>query len=260
LQFDAIDWSQATFSVAGKSRREAKLPLPQEVGDALLLYLETARPTVDDNHIFITAIAPWAPITRSVVKSAAAQAMRRAGVEAPSFGAHILRHSAATALLRQGAPLQVIGEVLRHRCMDTTAHYAKIDVDLLQQVARPWPGGCAMLKDDIATYLAVRRAGDFKLEDDELYLYSFARFADAQGDTHVTKVSGAMLRLKRLEALSLESTIFIRQTRRIKPKNIQALSCMQIKRLCINKSEKSNISPMIGQILQNCQNPERRRA
>lgn len=141
LQFDAIDWSQATFSVTGKSRREAKLPLPQEVGDALLHYLETARPTVDDNHIFITAIAPWVPITRSVVKSAAAQAMRRAGVEAPSFGAHILRHSAATALLRQGAPLQVIGEVLRHRCMDTTAHYAKIDVDLLQQVARPWPGG-----------------------------------------------------------------------------------------------------------------------
>lgn len=141
LQFDAIDWSLATFSVTGKSRREAKLPLPQGVGDALLLYLEKARPTVDDNHIFITAIAPWVPITRSVVKSAAAQAMRRAGVEAPSFGAHILRHSAATALLRQGAPLQVIGEVLRHRCMDTTAHYAKIDVDLLQQVARPWPWG-----------------------------------------------------------------------------------------------------------------------
>ena len=141
LQFDAIDWSRATFSVTGKSRREAKLPLPQDVGDALLHYLETARPTVDDNHVFITAIAPWVPITRSVVKSAAAQAMRRAGVEAPSFGAHILRHSAATALLRQGASLQVIGEVLRHRCVDTTAHYAKIDVDLLQQVARPWPGG-----------------------------------------------------------------------------------------------------------------------
>jgi len=141
LQFDTIDWSQATFRVTGKSRREAKLPLPQEVGDALLQYLETARPPVDSNHIFITAIAPWVPITRSVVKSAAAKAMRRAGVEAPSFGAHVLRHSAATALLRQGASLQVIGEVLRHRCMDTTAHYAKIDVDLLQQVAKPWPGG-----------------------------------------------------------------------------------------------------------------------
>jgi len=143
LQFDAIGWSQGTFSVTGKSRREVKLPLPQEVGDALLHYLETARPPITSNHIFITAIAPWVPITRSVVKSAAAQAMRRAGVEAPSFGAHVLRHSAATALLRQGVSLQVVGEVLRHRCMDTTAHYAKVDVDLLQQVAKPWPGAAS---------------------------------------------------------------------------------------------------------------------
>ncbi|NMQ30251.1 integrase, partial [Candidatus Accumulibacter phosphatis] len=70
----------------------------------------------------------------------ATRAIRRAGVEALSFGSHIFRHSAATGLLRQGASLQVIGEVLRHRSIDTTALYAKVDIGLLQQVIRPWPG------------------------------------------------------------------------------------------------------------------------
>ena len=140
LAFSDIDWSAGTFSVIGKSRREAKLPLPQEVGDAVLKYLEFARPSVETNRIFITAIAPWMPITRYVVKQVAAHAIRRAGVNAPSFGAHVLRHSAATSMLRQGASLQVIGEVLRHRCLDTTAHYAKVDMRLLHQVIRPWPG------------------------------------------------------------------------------------------------------------------------
>jgi site-specific recombinase XerD len=143
LQLHDIDWPQGTFRVMGKSRREAKLPLPQDVGDAVLDYLQRARPCVHTHHLFLTAIAPWAPITRSVVSHIAAQALHRAGVEAPSFGAHVLRHSAATGLLRQGASLQVIGEVLRHRSVETTAHYAKVDVELLQQVTMPWPGARA---------------------------------------------------------------------------------------------------------------------
>lgn len=141
LALPDIDWSAGTFSVMGKSRREAKLPLPQEVGDALLKYLEFARPSVETNRVFITAVAPWIPITRYVVKHVAAHAIRRAGINAPSFGAHVLRHSAATGMLRQGASLQVIGEVLRHRRLETTAHYAKVDMSLLHQVTRPWPGG-----------------------------------------------------------------------------------------------------------------------
>jgi site-specific recombinase XerD len=140
LRLDDIDWAQGTFRVMGKSRREAKLPLPQDVGDAVLAYLETARPAVLDPFIFLTAIAPWTPITRYVVTSVATRALQRAGVEAPALGAHVLRHSAATGLLRQGASLQVIGEVLRHSSVDTTAHYAKVDVALLQQVTMPWPG------------------------------------------------------------------------------------------------------------------------
>lgn len=140
LKLDDIDWSHGTFTVVGKSRHEAKLPLPQDVGDAILSYLQHARPRVGSSHVFITVVAPWQPITRDVIKNATARAMKRANVEAPSHGPHILRHSAATALLRQGASLQVIGEVLRHRSIDTTALYAKVDIGLLHQVVRPWPG------------------------------------------------------------------------------------------------------------------------
>lgn len=140
LQTDHIDWSQGTFSVTGKGRREARLPLPQEVGDAVLRYLQTARPDVDNPYVFLTATAPWRPITRYVVKSVAARAIKSAGITAPSYGAHVLRHSAATAMLRNGATLQTIGTVLRHQQIDTTAHYAKVDVGLLEQVTRKWPG------------------------------------------------------------------------------------------------------------------------
>jgi site-specific recombinase XerD len=135
-----IDWAAATFTVIGKTRREARLPLPQDAGEALLEYIERARPSVETNRVFITVIAPWAPITRFVVKQVAARAIRRAGVDAPSYGAHVFRHSAATAMLRQGASLQVVGEVLRHRSLETTAHYAKVDTSLLHEIARPWPG------------------------------------------------------------------------------------------------------------------------
>ena len=140
LQLHDIDWSQGTFRVMGKSRREAKLPLPQDVGDAILEYLHSARPSAKTPYVFLRVIAPWTSVTRCVVQHAAAEAIQRAGVEAPSFGAHVLRHSAATALLRQGASLQVIGEVLRHRSVETTAHYAKIDTGLLHEVTMPWPG------------------------------------------------------------------------------------------------------------------------
>ena len=140
LKFGDIDWSNASFRLIGKTRCEVCLPLPQEVGDALLHYLEAARPAFESEYVFVSAIAPWRPITRYVVKSVAVRAIRRSGVKAPSAGAHVLRHSAATSLLGQGASLQVIGEVLRHRSLDTTAHYAKVDLGLLQEVAMAWPG------------------------------------------------------------------------------------------------------------------------
>ncbi len=139
LRFTDINWPDATLVVSGKSRRETRLPLPQDVGDALLHYLEYARPSVDIDRVFVTLIAPWGPISRSVIWKTAARAIQRAGIRAPTSGSRVFRHSAATTMLRQGASLQTIGDILRHTSIETSAHYAKVDIDLLQQVARPWP-------------------------------------------------------------------------------------------------------------------------
>jgi site-specific recombinase XerD len=141
LRLDDIDWQQATLSVRGKGRRETKLPLPQDAGDALLAYLDRTRPHVADDRIFITSKAPFRPFAASNrVSKIVSRAIRKAGIDAPSEGANLLRHSAATAMLRGGASLDMVGAVLRHRSPNMTAHYAKVDVKMLQQVAQPWPG------------------------------------------------------------------------------------------------------------------------
>jgi len=141
LQMDLadIDWPHATVLVSGKSRYEIKLPLTQEVGDAVLDYLRRGRPPVQDTHLFLRMQAPWRPLHVSSVSTIVERAIARAGIEAPFRGAHVLRHSAATGMLRQGATLQQIGAVLRHRYLDTTAHYAKVDVERLREIALPWP-------------------------------------------------------------------------------------------------------------------------
>jgi integrase/recombinase XerD len=96
------------------------------------------RPSVQTSHIFITAIAPFVPFSRWMVSSIAARALRLAQIDAPSRGAHLLRHSAATAMLRQGTSLEAIGAMLRHASIETTHIYTKVDVDLLHQVVVPW--------------------------------------------------------------------------------------------------------------------------
>jgi integrase len=139
LRFSDIDWADASFLVSGKGRREVRLPLTQEVGDTLLTYLEV-RPKVETDQIFLRAVAPFRPLRCSGAVSAIVRsAIRRAGIDAPSNGAHILRHSAATQMLHEGASLYQVGAVLRHSSRDMTAHYAKTDIALLKLVARPWP-------------------------------------------------------------------------------------------------------------------------
>ena len=141
LRLQDIDWEGASIRVAGKSRREERLPLPQHVGDALLKYLEEVRPNVNEDQIFMRSNAPIGRLRgSSIVSWIVGSAMRRAGVRGHSYGAHVLRHSAATQMLRDGASLEVVGSVLRHQSPDTTAHYAKVDFSLLQQVVQPWPG------------------------------------------------------------------------------------------------------------------------
>jgi integrase len=135
-----IDWSQGRLRVMGKGRCESWLPLPQEVGDAVWHYLEHFRPRIDDAHVFLRVYAPWGPLPSSgPISKLVRRAIQRAGIRAPSMGAHVLRHSAATAMLREGVSLDIIGAVLRHRCMESTAHYAKVDDALLQAVTQPWP-------------------------------------------------------------------------------------------------------------------------
>jgi site-specific recombinase XerD len=139
LRFAEIDWRSGSIAVCGKGRRQESLPLPQEVGDAILLYLNEARPSLRVPEVFISALAPFRPLTRAAVTHIVRSALRRAGVKAPINGAHVLRHSAATTMLRQGASLAGVGAVLRHRDPMTTAHYAKVDFGLLSEIAQPWP-------------------------------------------------------------------------------------------------------------------------
>jgi site-specific recombinase XerD len=134
-----IEWHAGTFRVRGKNRRETRLPLPQEVGEAIWVYVQHHRPPVATEQVFLTTIAPLVPINQRLVSQIVAHAIQRAGLESPARGAHLLRHSAATAMLRHGVSLESIGAVLRHASMDTTMVYTKVDTDLLRQVVIPWP-------------------------------------------------------------------------------------------------------------------------
>lgn len=141
LHLADIDWKHAWVHVCGKGHRPARLPLTQEIGDALVAYLQHGRPQTNSNRIFVRCRAPFrAFASHSSISVIVAHAMRRANVAPPCRGAaHLLRHSVATSLLRQGVSLQEIATVLRHRSIQTTQIYAKVDVSALQQIAQRWP-------------------------------------------------------------------------------------------------------------------------
>lgn len=140
LTFADFDWREVCVRVSGKSRRQVWLPISQDVGEAILAYLEHERPSIAEQHVFVKAVAPYGAISSPLVSSVVRRALDRAGIkDAPCRGAHVLRHSAATAMLREGATLHQIGSVLRHTSIETTYHYAKVDQELLRMVASPWP-------------------------------------------------------------------------------------------------------------------------
>lgn len=141
LQLQDLDWHNARIAVHGKPRRRDWLPLTQEIGDAILAYLQHGRSPLAATELFTTSIAPLQPLSRIAVKCLVNRALDRAGVHSPHRGAHILRHSAATAMLRHGVSLAGVGTVLRHTSPMMTAHYAKADFGLLSEMAQPWPGG-----------------------------------------------------------------------------------------------------------------------
>jgi integrase/recombinase XerD len=141
LRVDDIDWKGAWISVCGKGRRLTKLPLTQEVGRAIVDYLKEGRPPAETDILFLRSRAPLrAFASHAAISVIVERAMRRAGVICPSRGAaHVLRHSVATSMLRHGASLQDIAAVLRHRSIETTQIYAKVDIAMLQEIAQPWP-------------------------------------------------------------------------------------------------------------------------
>jgi integrase/recombinase XerD len=140
LRLTDIDWTNGKIRVCGKGRRHDLLPLPQEVGRAALQYLQENRPASQAPELFVTVLPPFRKLSYQAVGGVVRSALDRAGVSSPVRGAHLLRHSAATTMLRQGASLASIGSVLRHRSPQTTARYAKVAIGMLSTIAQPWPG------------------------------------------------------------------------------------------------------------------------
>jgi site-specific recombinase XerD len=142
LSLDDFDWEAGLITVRGKGRRIAQMPLPSEVGKAIADYLSTARPPCANRRVFIRAKAPLTGFANSVaICSLVDKALERAGVESEFRGSHLFRHSLATQMLKHGASLLEIGDLLRHQRPDTTRIYAKVDLPALRSIALPWPGG-----------------------------------------------------------------------------------------------------------------------
>lgn len=138
LVLDEIDWRAGELLIYGKGRHDDRLPLPVDVGDALTAYLRRGRPTrAPVRAVFVTALAPYRAMGSRAVSRVVFRASQKAGLGAVS--AHRLRHTAATELLRSGASLPEVGQVLRHRRLVSTAIYAKVDERSLRELARPWP-------------------------------------------------------------------------------------------------------------------------
>ena len=142
LELEDIDWNAGTLSVRGKSGLRNEFPLPLEVGKAIVAYLRDGRPPSTNRRVFLRAKAPIRGFRgASGVGSIVRHSLKRAGIKAPTYGAHQFRHGLATEMLRQGASLGEIGDVLGHRHPQTTMIYTKVDLEALRTLALPWPGG-----------------------------------------------------------------------------------------------------------------------
>ena len=138
LRLEDVDWRAGELRIVGKGRRSERLPLPADVGEAIVAYLQASRPvTAQDRSLIVRVRAPHDGLTAGGITQIVFAAAARAGLG--PLHSHRLRHTAATAMLRAGASLEEVGQVLRHRQVLTTAIYAKVDRDALRALARPWP-------------------------------------------------------------------------------------------------------------------------
>ena len=138
LRLGDIDWRAGEIAVCGKGSRIERLPLPAPAGEALAAWLTDGRPRCESRAVFVTVRRPYRPLTPEAVRQVMGRACDRAGLQ--RRGAHRLRHALATEMLRAGASLPEVGQVLRHRSQLSTSLYAKVDQNALRPLARPWPG------------------------------------------------------------------------------------------------------------------------
>ena len=142
MTLDDLDWEAGVVTVPGKGQRHERLPLPHDVGEALVNYLREDRPVCATRRLFIRLKAPQSGFaSAAAICDVVKRALKRADLDPPFKGSHLLRHSLATEMLRRGASLEDIGQILRHRHPETTQIYAKVDLKALRALAPPWPGG-----------------------------------------------------------------------------------------------------------------------
>lgn len=139
LTLEDIDWRAGEITVHGKGRRDERLPLPADVGEAITAYLSRGRPVTGHREVFLRAVAPAGPLSRGGISFVVRRACRRAAI--PPVGAHRLRHTTACEMAEAGVPLTEIGQVLRHQSLASTANYARVSVTELRKLAQPWPSG-----------------------------------------------------------------------------------------------------------------------
>jgi site-specific recombinase XerD len=139
IKLEDLDWDTGELTVHGKGARETRVPLPVDVGRALARYLRHDRPHCSSRFLFLSPYAPHRPFTTVGISVLVRRAIMRAGLHTPTKGAHLLRHSLATHILRSGGSRPEIADLLRHRSIDTTTIYAKVDFKELRAIAPLWP-------------------------------------------------------------------------------------------------------------------------
>lgn len=141
LSLDDLDWSAGVLRLPhSKARRVDKLPIQKCVGKAISQYLRYGRPRTSERCVFVRHVKPIGKtVSSSGISQIVRRGFRRAGIQAPSSGSHILRHTAASRMLQKGASLKEIADILRHRNIDTTMIYAKVNLPMLRKLAMPWP-------------------------------------------------------------------------------------------------------------------------
>lgn len=147
LSLDNIKWRSGVVRICdGKDRQANELPLPKDVGEAIVAYLRSGRPKTTERRIFVRHRRPMGvALNGSAIGAIIRRGFKRTGLKVPSCGPHILRHTVATHMIQQGVSIKEIADILRHKSIDTTVIYTKVDIPMLCEVALPWPDSGSVL-------------------------------------------------------------------------------------------------------------------